>query len=156
MKKKYARLKGSLGFSNATAPAASNGPATKKANRSTKTNKPAISKIGRMSTAFLSRSSFQKNNNNLFINIPILIYLKSPDISCRKPFQTPKKIQRLTQPFLSSQFPFVPFPTVNNIDSKGKIRKTERFLRNPVFGKVWNEFFVIKIKYLRFRICAEG
>jgi hypothetical protein len=105
MKKKYARLKGSLGFSNATAPAASNGPATKKANRSTKTNKPAISKIGRMSTAFLSRSSFQKNNNNLFINIPILIYLKSPDISCKKPFQTPKNIQRLTQPFLSSQFP---------------------------------------------------
>jgi hypothetical protein len=53
IKKKYVRLYGSLGFSNATAPAASNGPATNKAKKSIKTNKQPIRKIGKTSVAFV-------------------------------------------------------------------------------------------------------
>jgi hypothetical protein len=50
-KKKYAKFNGSLGFSNANSPVASNGPFTKKARKLIRTNIPPIRKIGKTSIA---------------------------------------------------------------------------------------------------------
>jgi hypothetical protein len=53
IRKKYTKFIGSFGFSNATAPAASNGPATNKASKSTITNKQPIRRTGKISVAFV-------------------------------------------------------------------------------------------------------
>src|SRR3990170_4785599 len=55
VEKKYTRFNGSLGFSNANSPAASNDSATNKAKKSIKTNRPPIRKKGKISiiTVFL-------------------------------------------------------------------------------------------------------
>jgi hypothetical protein len=49
IKKKYTKLKGSLGFSNATTPTALNGLINNKAKTSTKTNRPPIKTTGKTS-----------------------------------------------------------------------------------------------------------
>lgn len=95
MKKKYATFKGSLGFSNATAPAASNGPATKKANKSTRTNKPPISKIGRTATAFFVAFIFPEEQKQPIYPYPysgfceVFRHLNS-EILCKLQKQTAK------------------------------------------------------------------